>query len=147
MRTLPKKMKIMKNKGFSLLELLIVLAIISILFSILMPALSRARKEAHDFEERAYGLRSYPLLVVVNEVGIEMGLGFYKEGEPFLYHDDKKVKNSQMMQYTFGFQKLQNYVEGNNKAFGKPYDLTPEERDLLVKCGFVEYRAWVSENE
>jgi len=135
-------MKRLCTKGFSLVELLIVLAIISILFAFLLPQLNKARKKARDFEEKAYTLRSRPRLLVKNAAGIEMGLGFHREGKPVLYYDDDNVKNAQLMQFTFGFQKLENYVKRNPKTYFNPDDLTEEETQLLEKCGFIEWEKW-----
>jgi prepilin-type N-terminal cleavage/methylation domain-containing protein len=141
------KMKRLNANGITLIEMLVVLAIISILFALLLPQLNKVRKKARDFEEKAFTLRSRPRLLVTNAAGIEMGLGFHKQGKPVLYHDDDKVKNAQLMQFTFGFQELENYVKRNPKTYFNPDDLTEEETELLEKCGFVEWEKWVVEED
>ena len=139
-------MRRMKTKGLTLAEVLIVLAIISILFSILLPVLAKALKGAREFEERAYVSRSRPILTVKNKDGIEMGLGFHKKnGESILYCDDEEAKNNQIIQHVFGFMRLEDYVRQNRNAFVRPDALTDQECDLLRDCGFVEWNAWQSE--
>jgi prepilin-type N-terminal cleavage/methylation domain-containing protein len=138
-------MQLVKSKGLTLVEVLIVLAIMSILFSILLPVLSKVLRRAREYDERAYVSRSQPLLTVKNTGGIEMGLGFYKSsGEPILYCDDEKAKNTQMIQHVFGFMRLEDYVKSNRNAFARPDRLTDHECDLLRGCGFVEWKAWES---
>ena len=69
-------------------------------------------------------------------------------GRPKFFLTAKRVKsNAQMMQFTFGFQKLEKYVKANPKAYFDFDNLTEEETGLLEKCGFVEWERWVEEED
>lgn len=139
-------MKFMKTKGFSLMEMLVVLAIFCFLLSILMPILSKVLKMAREYERMAHSKRSKPRLLVKTADGWIMGLGFYRK-EPILYCDDEEIKNTHMMQHALGFQKLRDYLEKNSQAFATPHKLTEKECKILKDCGFVEYRVWEGDED
>jgi prepilin-type N-terminal cleavage/methylation domain-containing protein len=143
-----KLMKMHRPTGFTLAELLIVLAIFCFLLALLMPILSKALKKAREFEDATYAKRSQPLLLVKTADGGKMGLGFHRRTrEPVLYSKDEEAKNNQLMLHAFGFRDLKEHVTRNRTAFSRPDNLTEEECDLLRECGFVEWRKWDPETD
>ena len=141
-------MKRMKHKGFSLIEVLVVLAIFCFLLSILMPILTKVLKKAREYETEAYEKRSKPFLFVTTEDGEYMGFGLHiRSREPIIYTKDEELKNKHLMLYVLGFQKLRDYVTQTPKAFRKPQNMTEQECELLEECGFVEWRLWDNERD
>jgi len=138
----------MKTKGFSLIEILVVLAIFCFLLSLLMPALSKALKKMRAFEIKTYEKRSKPLLFVTTQDGEHMGFGLHiRSREPILYSVDEELKNKHLMLHILGFQKLREHVIQTPEAFKKPYKLSGDECELLEGCGFAEWRVWDEEKD
>ena len=148
MRPLFRECSHMKSKGFSLIEVLVVMAIFCFLLAILMPILSKVLKKAREYETKTYEKRSKPFLFMTTEDGEHMGFGFHiRSREPIIYTVDEELKNKHIMLHALGFQKLRDHVAQNPKAFRKPQNLTEKEIELLEACGFVEWRLWDEETD
>ena len=76
------------SRGFSIVELLVVMSIVALLIAILLPSLSRARERARYLRWQAYshGLRSDPNVVMYFNFEQQDGTETHSDGTPILWN-------------------------------------------------------------
>lgn len=119
--------KTIKNKAFTLIELLVVIAIIALLMSILVPALSRIKRQA----QAAVCLSNLKQWSLIYSMYLEDHDGFFSQG----YILDSGSPGG--VRYTIWMRTLRKYYVNNPKIRCCPTSIKPRSDD-----GVQPFTAW-----
>jgi prepilin-type N-terminal cleavage/methylation domain-containing protein/prepilin-type processing-associated H-X9-DG protein len=122
-------MAMRRRQGFTLIELLVVIAIIALLMSILMPALSRVRKQAQSVTCLSQ-IRTWGLLY---KLYTDDNAGFFPEGQGYPDHHPGKPGG-----YGLWMNSLRPYYKDQWKLFKCP----TATRVVLGSSDWGTFKAW-----
>lgn len=109
-----------RRHGFTLIEMMIVLSILSILFAILLPVLMRAR------------LKSYHTACIQNERNIATALQLYANENENLYPDSLSALTGRPGS-AFFIQSIA-VCPSNRASYSLGYSVTEEKTEYLLAC-------------
>lgn len=125
-----------KRRGFSIVELLTVMSIIVILFSLLMPALALARRYAKRVQQHAQFRSISAGLELFSKPASEGGYGEFPDSRRLddngdIYCGAQKLAEAMVGQDLLGFNPKSLFLASGTN----PSALTPEEQDLYPRQG------------